>query len=455
MNHNERIERALDGLLSPDEWETFQAEIIANDALRESYVERAFLHGQLRAERHTLPRLLEDDLAPVIRPSRWQPVAWAAAAALVSALLVFNFRPATAVEPVATLIEARDCKWAGSDLPTAEGARLGVGTLALVEGMATLQFESGATVTLEAPSTLEVLSKMRCRLVEGSLVADVPEPAHGFTVDTDSIEVIDHGTRFGVTANTFGNSQVLVFEGEVEVNRSGQESKRLTTGHGMHVGQSPPADQEITRVAPPQDTRDGWIAVPTSTGRGKDAFIRRGNAHGPTGAHPLLMVKHTDLAATNERRMFMTFDLAGQALDRTLAAELVMDVEASGLGFSALVPDSRFTVYGLLDDKLDNWSEADLVWENAPASDEAGLDPHRVRRLAQFDILRGATPSRISVSSPDLLNFLQADANRLATLIIVRETGEYDQQGLVHAFAAKEHPRALPPTLRLKPIDQP
>jgi len=455
MNNEDRIERALDGLLSPEEWETLQTDIVADEQLRELYVDRAFLDGQLRAERHTLPRLLEDDLAPVIRPSRWQPVVWAAAAAIVSALLVFNFRPAAGIEPVATLIEARDCKWAGSDLPTAQGARLGVGTLALVEGMATLQFESGASVTLEAPSTLEVLSKMRCRLVEGSLVADVPEPAHGFTVDTDSMEVVDLGTRFGVTASTFGNSQVLVFDGEVEVNRSGQETKRLTTGRGMHVGQSPPADQEITRATPPQNTRDGWISVPTSTGRGKDAFIRRSNAHGPTGGHPLLMVKHTELVAHNERRMFLTFDLTGQPLDRTLAAELVMDVEPSGLGFSALVPDSRFAVYGLLDDQLDAWSEADLLWENAPASDDGGLDANRVRKLAEFDIRRGATPARVTVTSSELLRFLQADANRLDTLIVVRETGEYEQQGLVHAFAAKEHPRALPPTLRLKPIDHP
>ena len=455
MNDEDRIERALDGLLSSDEWETLQRDIIADERLRERYVDRAFLHGQLRAERHLLPRLVENDLAPVGQDARWQPFVWAAAAALVSALLVFSFRPAPAFEPVATLVEARDCKWAGSDLPTAEGARLGTGTLALVEGMATLQFESGATVTLEAPSTLEVLSKMRCRLVEGSLVADVPEPAHGFTVDTDSMEVVDLGTRFGVTASTFGNSQVHVFDGEVEVNRSGQETKRLTTGRGMHVGQSPPADQEITRAIPPQDSRDGWISVPTSAGRGKDAFIRRGNAHGPTGGHPLLMVKHTDLVAGNERRMFLTFDLADQPLDRTLAAELVMDVEPSGLGFSALVPDSRFAIYGLLDDRRDDWSEAGLLWENAPASLEAGLDSSQVRKLAEFEILRGSTPARVTVSSPELLRFLKADRNQLATLVIIRETGEHEQQGLVHAFAAKEHPRALPPTLRLKPIDHP
>jgi hypothetical protein len=455
MNQEDRIEHALDGLLGPDDWEALQREIIADDQLREMYVDRAFLHGQLRAERHTLPRLLEDDLAPLQPVSRWQPVVWAAAAAIVSALLVFNLRPANEFEPVATLAEARDCKWAGSNLPTAEGARLGTGTLALVEGMATLQFESGATVTLEAPSTLEVISKMRCRLVEGSLVADVPAPAHGFTVDTDTMEVVDHGTRFGVTASTFGNSQVLVFDGEVEVNRSGHETRRLTTGRGMHIGQSPPADQEITRATMAQDTRDGWISVPTSAGRGKDAFIRRGNPHGPTGGHPLLMVKHTDLAAGNERRMFLTFDLEGHPLDETLAAELLMDVEPSGLGFSALVPDSRFVIYGLLDDIQDEWSERDVIWESAPASLEDGLDPKHVRRLADFEILRGATPERITVSSPELLRFLKADRNRLATLIIVRETGEYEQQGLVHAFAAKEHPRALPPTLRLKPNNQP
>ena len=38
----------------------------------------------------------------------------------------------------------------------------------------------------------------------------------------------------------------------------------------------------------------------------------------------------------------------------------------------------------------------------------------------------------------------------MATFILVRDTGEVDKQGLVHAFASKEHPSAQAPMLRVK-----
>ena len=455
----QRIDRALDGRLSPEAWQQLQADVIADPELRAAYAERAWLHGQLRAERHLLPKLLVDDgtrqpgAEAKTRRSRWAPMAGVAvAAALVTALLILTMtRRQPSFEPVATLIEAAGCQWEGSDLPTAQGAKLGTGTLALARGMATLEFESGATVTLEAPTTLEVLTGMRCRLVEGSVVAEVPESAHGFTINTAEIEVIDLGTRFGVTANAFGNSQVHVFDGEVEVGRTGQEPKRLTTGTGIHAGgRTPLPDREIARETAPETSRLGWTAIPTSLGRGKDAFARRGDEHGPTGAHPLVMVKHTDRVATNERRAYLSFDVAAAREEGFSAAELVLDVEPSGLGFSALVPDSRFAVYGLTDDELDSWDESALVWDTAPASNEDGLDPGRVRKLGSFEIRRGAAVLQVAVATEELAEFARRDGNGLVTLVILRETGENDPQGLVHAFASKEHPRARPPTLWLK-----
>ena len=148
-----------------------------------------------------------------------RPFLWlsAAAALVFFCATLFLMADRRSDDFVATLIEAKDCRWAGSDLPTVEGAGLGTGTLALMEGMATIRFKSGATVTLEAPGILVVESAMKCRLLEVSVVADVPESAHGFTIDTQKMEVIDLGTRFGVTTTPLGNSNVFVFEGEVKV----------------------------------------------------------------------------------------------------------------------------------------------------------------------------------------------------------------------------------------------
>src|SRR5690606_22739675 len=133
------------------------------------------------------------------RPARWPTLAWVAAAAVLTFALNWGYFQATRSDrSVAILIQADNCKWAGSDLPTKQQSKLQAGTLELVEGIATLQFKSGATVTLEAPTTLEILNAMQCRLIEGAIVADVPEPAHGFTIYTPDMKVIDLGTRFGL-----------------------------------------------------------------------------------------------------------------------------------------------------------------------------------------------------------------------------------------------------------------
>jgi len=319
-----------------------------------------------------------------------------------------------------------------------------------MEGMATIQFKSGATVTLEAPSILVVESAMKCRLVEGSVVADVPESAHGFTIDTPKMEVIDLGTRFGVTTTPLGNSNVFVFEGEVKVKEGDSpEAKHLFAGHSL-VGATDPQpgqDQEVRRSEPLPSPGDDWTPVSTATGLGRDAYVRRGDDHGPTGGHPLLMVKHTDLAANNERRALLTFDLSAFTPAQIRDARLALKMESSGLGFSSLVPDSSFAVYGIVGENAPNWSEESLLWENAaPLVDEA-LSETTARRLATFEIRKGSPNGLIETRSDALTDFLRSHRGGLVSLIIVRETGEADKQGLVHAFASKEHPTSPAPTL--------
>jgi ferric-dicitrate binding protein FerR (iron transport regulator) len=430
--------------------------VIDDPELRTAYVEKRWLHALLEAESASLPALLEEaqwtQPAPVKRPLAW--LAAAAAVVLFGASLVLfaQSRP----EPiVATLIEAENCRWAGSDLPTVEGAGLSAGTLALTEGMATLRFKSGATVTLEAPSVLVVESAMKCRLVEGSVVADVPESAHGFTIDTARMEVIDLGTKFGVTTTPLGDSNVFVFEGEVKVNRDDlPEPKHVFAGKSLvsKAGATPQqSDQEVRRVeAPAASPGPGWTAITTATGRGRDAYLRRGDQNGPTGTHPLLMVKHTDLAPNNERRAILSFDLAGIDRASLRSAKLALKIEPSGLGFSSLVPDSRFAVYGITNEVADIWSEADLTWKTGGPLVAEPLSASVASRLAEFEIRKGSPNSLVEVSADAFVDFLRTHPGEIVSLMIVRETGESDQQGLVHAFASKEHPTAAAPTLWLQ-----
>ncbi len=454
MNIDPRIDQSIEGRLSESEWETFQAELLENDELREQYVEQRWLHAQLLADRDLVSELAVESPA-ARRGNPW--LGWAAAAviALLGSLILFFQNPET--QPtVATLIEAKGCRWEGSELPTTEGAKLGPGILALAEGMATIRFDSGATVTLEAPTRLQVDSAMRCRLLEGSVVADVPESAHGFTIDTERLEVIDLGTRFGVTSTPMGNSHVFVFDGEVKVKESeSAEAQHILTGKSLHFGQTPISpDAEVERTPPPASSTGNWIPISTADGAGKDAFVRRNHAQNGAGSGPLLMVKHTELAEGNERRALLTFDLTSVKSAEIEKAKLSLKIESSGLGFSSLVPDSRFSVFGALDPASAEWKENEVTWGNAGSFVEEELDPERFIRLAEFTIPKGSPHAIIDISSDELAEFLAQHNGSSVTLVLLRETGEFDKQGLVHSFASGEHPLGPAPTLWIQNENQ-
>jgi ferric-dicitrate binding protein FerR (iron transport regulator) len=425
------IERAVDGRLSAAEWEALQGAVVADAEVRREYVRRMSLQADMKA----LPKLPELVKTRSLLPA----VLWSSAAAVALTLLVGGL--ITKRPEVAVLVEADRCQWAGSDLPTTSGSKLTTGTLALVQGMATLRFSSGATVTIEAPTKIELRDKMQCRLIEGSLVADVPESAHGFTVLTPDLKVVDLGTKFGLTtAAAAGNSQVKVFQGEIKVGRHGGEMELLTEGKAKNWATAGEAlDQEVPRADAVIQESGGWRAVSTSFGRGKDTFVRRGDGQGPYGASPLLMVKHTELpkGQSNERRAYLTFDLAELNAGGAKEAKLVLSPEPSGLGFSALVPDSQFAVHVMEDGA---WDEATLAWSES----------FEGKKVAEFTIPRGGVMGRIQISSEALTRAVQEAHGGLLTLVITRETGESDTSGLVHAFASKEHPTSQPPTLRIR-----
>ena len=455
--HDDRIQRALEGLLSPEELVAFKTDVASDADLRAAYVTQLSLHAQLQSERDMLKTILNDEpsaelATPVMTSRRWPVLVRLVAAAACAVLVAWGWQ-AFSSRPVATLVQAENCKWAGSELPTVVAAKLGRGRLALVEGIATLRFQSGATVTMEAPTTLDILTAMHCRLIEGTVTAEVPEPAHGFTIDTPDIKVVDLGTKFGVTAASTGNSQVRVFQGEVEIGGlENGEIKRLTEGKGIHVGgASTTSGDEPMRETVMQE-EGGWTAISTAFGRGKDAYVRRGWEQKPQGHEPLLIVKHTEMEVgrKNERRAILTFDVSQVDLSQIHEAQLVLDPEPSGFGFSSMVPDSRFAVYGLVDGPADSWSEDDIRWSTLPGCTDDGVIGTQVRRLAEFWMPRGGSGNVLTIRGESLAAFARSDRDGLISFLILRETGESDSSGLAHGFASKEHPSARPPTLRLK-----
>ncbi|WP_395747299.1 DNRLRE domain-containing protein [Prosthecobacter sp.] len=464
----ELSERYADEKLSAEEMAALDAELRANAEARTFFAKALHQRAELTFDDswHTP--------AAAVAPAVARPVWWRhAVTAAAAACLTFGFiwlqgrRDGT----VATLVRAQQCQWAGSSLPTVEGARLKPGTLDLMEGLAVLRFDSGAELVLEAPATVDVLDGMNCKLRRGTLVAEVPPQAKGFSIDTKDAKVIDWGTKFGLSAGEDGKYLVQVMEGLVEVDdKSGTPSKKLEKGQRVDRGwshsQMHPAnadgdgdDSEPSRWQPAivMDAGDGWQAVTTAFGRGKDSYIQSSEKAGKDfGTHPFFRVKRSmDSKPDLNRKGYIAFDLSKFASRKFEDAELVLTLEPSELGFASFVPDSTFAVYGVTDETEDLWEEGGLSWQQAPAHDPAQAARYqplasKVKLLGKFEIAQGINRGTRKLRGQALTDFLNSDTNQIATLIICRETSETQESGLVHAFATKENGTRSAPMLRVK-----
>ncbi|WP_197526739.1 FecR domain-containing protein [Botrimarina colliarenosi] len=134
----------------------------------------------------------------------------------------------------------------GADLrlASATSALLGAdqlvsGLLEIETGSLSIEFASGVEMDLTGPAQCEVVSGMLVRLRNGQATAQVPRWARGFTIETPDVGVVDLGTRFGVAREIDGKTDVVVFEGEVDLKSLQSEERsferRLTQGEAARV----------------------------------------------------------------------------------------------------------------------------------------------------------------------------------------------------------------------------
>jgi ferric-dicitrate binding protein FerR (iron transport regulator) len=450
------IAAVLDGRASAADRQELETRVLAHPAERQLYAEFLHLHGSL----HWSAAAAGPITPPPAPPRRWRGLLVGALALAASVALVIWFTP-TSSPNVATLVGGKACKWDAGTLPTETGARLGVGRLRLVEGLARITFDSGAEVQIEAPADLEVLSARKCVLHAGRLVAKVPPPAIGFIVETPTATLLDQGTEFGVNVRDGRTADVQVFNGQVDVHhRATQRKEVVRTGRAVRVDAAnvtdfdPHSEPPLT-AATPSERRLRTLHLSTAMGRGKDAYVQPIFPFKPQ-VNELLLIKFTaDKSADYDRKVYVGIDLAPVGKHRLTEAQLSFTIAPSGLGFASEVPDATFAVYGLHDERFDDWDEHTLRWNSAPANAPGGktLDLNQVTRLGTFEIVQGVVSGTRSINGPALLDFLRRDTNGMATFIVVRETRGSGRGDLVHGFASKDHPTLAPPTLKLTLAD--
>lgn len=471
MNNQEReqlaqwLEQLIDDRLAPDAMADLERLLMDDPEARELYLDLTRQHAQLHLDRVRVPSVPDGEFSELAvrragdrKLSHWVALAIAAAACLIAAVWLGR-GPVTPSSPtLAELTSAEDASWGPSTLPTTVGSDLGPGRLQLQRGLATVRFRSGAEVTLQGPAGLQIEDVLRGTLLDGTAVVEVPESAHGFTLDTPTASVIDYGTMFAVTVDSARNtSTVDVLEGEVEVKHASTDAaQRLQEKQTTVVTESrmdEPAESSdepaLTGPARPEPAEGNVIRITTATGRGRDATVIQSDVYNHANPY-MVFVKNCD--DEYRRKGYLAFDLASLAGQPIESARLVLTLQPSGFGYASLAADSTFSVYGLTDEGLDAWTASDLRWESAPANRDAGdaVDTRLARKLGEFHVPRGRQTGQVSIEGADLRDFLNTDTNGIVTLIIVRDTTDLRVPGLVHAFANHMHPTAAPPVLELE-----
>lgn len=132
---------------------------------------------------------------------------------------------------------SEDITWETVEASHLPDDSIGAGHLRIGSGLLRLQYKHGVVLSLIGPADLQVITGEHAVLHRGQLAAYVPDGAEGFRVDTPSAGVVDLGTEFGVTVDDNGETELSVFDGQVELTSLLPNAKTsvVSSGHSFHV----------------------------------------------------------------------------------------------------------------------------------------------------------------------------------------------------------------------------
>ena len=329
----------------------------------------------------------------------------------------------------------------------------------ITTGFLELTYQSGVRLVLQGPVDFTLEDAERGRLELGSLAAEVPPGATGFTVVTPAAEVKDIGTRFAVALLDTGRTEFEVFEGEVQA----QSAMTGSAAKSFRTGQTAAIDDGETEVQSIPTTPDRFQSVHDALNYHTviavaDRFVQGGKFADqvPVDGPDVLLLKH--LGASNDvaRKIWIRFDLAGQSVNLRRPATLTLHTAKAPSRASWDV-----AVYGLKADFKPGqrildiaWQENSITWNNAPGND---VDSHVKMSSAaaliatskiRLDPENKPAGSFFTYTIPSLEPFLQKDGT--VTLMLLPVTGGHKVLNL----AAREHETFAGPLLTFETLEQ-
>jgi ferric-dicitrate binding protein FerR (iron transport regulator) len=232
------VDKSLNETATEAEACALEDRLVGDAAARDYYLNAVNLHASLRRRFSAEEGLAVPSITPFPIATRRKlgfGLAIAAALALL-ALVIPHLTPSS--PPTASITQVVGA-YRGDGTVYVAGESVEPGSLTLARGLLRMDFSNGARVTVEGPAQFEVMNEMRVVLHRGVVTATIPESAVGFVVDTAAAHVVDLGTSFGVSVGENGQTDVCVFDGEVEVTNQTDTAPRLVQeGQAIRASQN-------------------------------------------------------------------------------------------------------------------------------------------------------------------------------------------------------------------------
>ena len=173
----------------------------------------------------------------------------------------------TAARPITGwVVPSASIEWSEGAPQYRAWSRVSIGEdIRFESGMLELILDNGARVVLEGPADFSLVSSQKAVAKKGKLVVHCGPDAVGFEVESPDANIVDLGTMFGLSIVEGTHTDVIVYEGAVDLSvraSTPKKERRLTAGEGLHIGRN----GETGRIAsvhsnsflpPPDPTRRG------------------------------------------------------------------------------------------------------------------------------------------------------------------------------------------------------
>ena len=203
--------------------------------------------------------------APSRRPLTWRKplLVILSTAAVITIALTYFHQPPTTSDVRLAILESSTPSLSGSPVAWNPGDKVTASSLDLTSGSLRFSPSEGNIVTANPPVSIEFVNPTHLRVLHGKLTA---EATPGFTIETNHARLVDLGTQFGVEVIPGGDTNLVVFDGEVEVHQATSSKKpplaTIIEGHAIGIGE----EGRISEIASilTSGTIDGWsIATPS------------------------------------------------------------------------------------------------------------------------------------------------------------------------------------------------